>query len=144
MEKVKQAFGVMLLAVALWLVERVLPIGLSLALWALLLIGAGLHLGALRRDADGWARSDQALGLMVLIWGVFVLWAAAQGSGSLLQPIASVGGAQANAPSSSSPFQRIETESELRELLAEGQPVMLDFYADWCVSCIVMEEEIFR
>ncbi len=144
METVKQAFGVMLLAVALWLVERVLPTGLSLALWALLLIGAGLHLGALRRDAHGWARSVQALGLVALLWGVFVLWAAAQGSGSLLKPISSVGGAQASVPSAGSPFQRIETEAELREVLAESQPVMLDFYADWCVSCIVMEEEIFR
>src|SRR5690606_22393478 len=84
MERVKQAFGVMLLAVALWLVERVLPIGLSLALWALLLIGAGLHLGALRLHAEGWARSLQALGIVVLLWGVFVLWGAAQGAGSLL------------------------------------------------------------
>jgi len=144
MERVKQAFGVMLLAVALWLVERVLPTGLSLALWALLLIGAGLHLGALRLHAEGWARSLQALGIVVLLWGVFVLWGAAQGAGSLLKPIPAVGVAQATTPAMQSPFQRIRNEAELQSLLASGQPLMLDFYADWCVSCIVMEKEIFQ
>ncbi|WP_166259364.1 protein-disulfide reductase DsbD [Marinobacter salicampi] len=144
MVRVKEAFGIILLGVAIWLVERVLPDNLGLALWALLLIGVGVHLGALKSShTGGWARSAQALGLAALLWGSFVLWGAAQGSGSLWQPITASSGGQGQTQPHASPFERVDGASELAALLGSGTPVMFDFYADWCVSCIIMEETVF-
>lgn len=142
---VKQAFGIILLGVAIWLVERVLPATLGLALWALLLIGVGVHLGALQSTrTSGWARSAQALGLTALLWGSFLLWGAAQGGGSLWQPVtAGSNSGQGQALTHTSPFKRIKDAGELNEMLGAGKPVMFDFYADWCVSCVIMEEEVF-
>lgn len=149
MNIVKQGFGVMLLAVALWLVQRLLPTTLAMALWALLAIGIGLHLGALQRQTSGWARSMQALGVVALLWGAFLLVGAAQGQGqgSLTQPLAGItapgGVASSESQAITHSFERIETAEQLQTLLNSGEPVMLDFYADWCISCITMEEEIF-
>ncbi|WP_341938740.1 protein-disulfide reductase DsbD [Marinimicrobium sp. C2-29] len=147
MNIVKQTFGVMLLAVALWLVQRLLPTPLAMALWALLAIGVGLHLGALQRQTSGWARSLQALGMSAVLWGAFLLVGAAQGQGSLTQPLAGMttpgGVASTESQADTHSFERIKTAEQLRTLLNSGEPVMLDFYADWCISCITMEEEIF-
>lgn len=144
MVALKQAFGVVMLAVALWLVERLVPQTLSLALWSLLFVALGLHLGALRpRNQSGWGRSFQALGFVLLLWGAFLLWGAAQGGGSLTQPVAANAQHQTEAASTAPIFERITTTDELNQALTSGEPVMLDFYADWCVSCIVMEKEVF-
>lgn len=144
MVALKQAFGVVMLAVALWLIERLVPQVLALALWALLFIALGLHLGAFHpRNQSGWGRSFQALGLVVLLWGVFLLWGAAQGGGSLAQPVVANAPHRAEATLTESVFERITTTDELNRALTSGEPVMLDFYADWCASCIVMEKEVF-
>src|SRR5690606_29941230 len=129
MVALKQAFGVVMLAVALWLVERLVPQTLSLALWSLLFIALGLHLGALHpRNQSGWGRSFQALGLVVLVWGVFLLWGAAQGGGSLTQPVAPNAHYQNDAASTEPIFERITSTDELNQALTSGEPVMLDFY----------------
>ncbi|WP_158227169.1 protein-disulfide reductase DsbD [Mangrovitalea sediminis] len=144
MERVKQAFGVVLLGVALWLLERIVPAPLSLVLWAMLLIGVGIHLGALGNHASGWKRSFQALGLMALVWGIFLLWGAAQGRGSFLQPLGP--GLQTASIEPAGPethFHKLSNPSALTPILAQGKPVMVDFYADWCVSCKLMDQDVF-
>lgn len=147
MNVVKQGFGVMLLAVALWLIQRLLPVSVALGLWGLLAIGVGVHLGALQWQASGWARSLRALGLAVFFWGALLLVGAAQGQGSLMHPLAGISSAGGDISSASetkeSSFERIETARELQTALNAGEPVMLDFYADWCISCIAMENDIF-
>lgn len=140
----KQVFGIIMLAVALWLVERLVSPVISLALWSLLLVALGLHLGAFRpRKENGWGRSFQGLGLILLLWGTFLLLGAAQGGGSLAQPFVVDGQQASNATATRPIFERITTNDQLNEALASGEPVMLDFYADWCVSCVVMEKEVF-
>lgn len=140
----KQVLGIVMLAVALWLVERLVPQALSLMLWSLLFVALGLHLGAFHpRSESGWGRSFQGLGLLLLLWGTFLLWGAAQGGGSLTQPLAADIQQHNDAIAKASIFERITTTDELNEALSSGEPVMLDFYADWCASCVVMEKEVF-
>lgn len=147
MNRMKEAFGVMLLAVAVWLVQRLLPTSVALLLWAFLFVGVGLHLGALRRDTHGWLVTLQTVGMAALVWGLLLLVGAAQGQGSLIQPLSGFAGSAISTDSSpteaTTSFHRIETRTELESIVGAGQPVMLDFYADWCISCIVMEEEVF-
>lgn len=147
MDRVKWVFGVMLLVVALWLIERVIPTSVSLALWGLICVGCGLQLRALSASTTGWQASVQSLAVASLVWGIFLLAGAAQGQGTLAHPLA---GLSINAAITSSQnestdasFNRITTTEELESALSSAQPIMLYFYADWCISCLVMEKEIF-
>jgi thiol:disulfide interchange protein DsbD len=149
MDAVKAVFGVLLLAVAILLVERVLPEAVSMLLWGLLLISSGVYMGALTNltpESGGWTKLWKALGLALLVYGVLMLVGAAAGGRDTIQPLRGLapagGGAAAHAQ-----FKRIKSVADLdREIAAagrEGKPVMLDFYADWCVSCKEMERYTF-
>lgn len=140
MESIKGLFGVMLLAVALWLVKHLLP-DLVLALAAaFLLILAGLLCGALRLSTHPKGELFQALGITLLVAGV----------GVALQPFFSSTSNPKAAPvteTARSPFTMIRAQTDLANALtnasARGEGVMLDFYADWCTSCLEMEHETF-
>jgi thiol:disulfide interchange protein DsbD len=149
MDAVKAVFGVLLLAVAIWLVERVIPAAVAMALWALLLICSAVYMGALQQippGASGWTKLWKGLGLMLLVYGVLMLVGAAAGGKDTIQPLRglAVGGGAAQAHAE---FRRIKTVDDLdREVAAAaaaGQPVLLDFYADWCVACKELERYTF-
>ena len=151
MDAVKAVFGVALLAVALTMLERILPAAVAMLLWGLLLICSAVYLGALSQvpvGASGWARLWKGLGVGLLIYGALMLVGAAAGGKDTVQPLRGLlvgGGAGSALPHAQ--FKRIKTTADLdRELAAAtaaGQPVMLDFYADWCVSCKEMERYTF-
>jgi thiol:disulfide interchange protein DsbD len=155
MATVKSLFGVLFLAVAVWMLERVLPGSLTLALWALLAIVAGYYFGGFGRPVAGTgvgAMVARGLGLAAIVWGVLMLIGAAAGGHDPLQPLRGValrglGGTGTASSVESLPFRMIASTEDLdRELAAAkvaGQPVMLDFYADWCVSCKEMEKYTF-
>jgi len=136
MESVKRFFGVLMLAMALWLVSPVLPAWLQMLLWALLLLGYGAWL--LRRRGH-WAAL--AAGAVFGILGAMQLVGVASGGRDPLAPLAHLTGSQ-KAPLH---FQRVKTVAELDTVLAKlgGKTAMLDFYADWCVSCKEMEKLTF-
>jgi thiol:disulfide interchange protein DsbD len=143
MDTVKRVFGMLLLVVALWTVQPLLPGSLTLALWGALLLASAFVLRPLRpaagRNLGSWGGRFIALLLGVL--GVLQLVGAASGGTDPLQPL---GHLTARDSTSSLQFTTVRTPSELDAALrSAGRPVMVDFYADWCVSCKEMERFTF-
>nr|WP_036986468.1 protein-disulfide reductase DsbD [Pseudomonas sp. URMO17WK12:I4] len=147
MVAVRNAFGVMLLGVSLWLLERVLPGQVALALWGLLAAGVGLFLGALEFTVkDERGKLAQLLGLALLVYALGAWTGALKGNDDPLQPLA--GGIASAQSSASGSWQTVSTPAELDAALAQaksnGQPLLLDWYADWCISCKKIEREVFN
>ena len=144
MEKVKQGFGIIMLGVAIWFLERVIPGAVAMLLWALLVILAALLMGALDRT-ERTGKAFKAVGIAGLIYASTLIIGALSGSHDMLRPLAHLAGKPA--ASSSLEFQRIKSAADLDRTLAAaaaaGKFVMLDFYADWCVTCIEMEHDTF-
>lgn len=136
MESVKRFFGVLMLAMALWLVSPVLPESVQMLLWAALLLGYGAWL--LRRRGH-WA--SLAFGAAFGVLGAMQLVGVASGGRDPLAPLAHLTGSQKQHLA----FKRVKTVDELDAALAAlgGKTAMLDFYADWCVSCKEMEKLTF-
>jgi len=146
MEGVRRFFGVLLLAVALYIASPVLPAVVQMLAWAALFIGSGVFLralDALPAGASGWWRIWKGAGVISLVVGVAMLVGALAGSRDPLRPLAGVlGEAQPELPAT--PFVRVSSLADLDDKLkAAGKPAMLDFYADWCVSCKEMERFTF-
>lgn len=145
MNGVKAGFGVLLLGIAVWLVERLLPGPVALLLWGALAVGTALALGALSlHQRQGWPRIRQAAGILLLAWGIALVLGAAQGGGDPLRPLAGLGeGETREAPS----FTRVTTlaqlDAELTDAAQRHQPVFVDVTADWCISCKIMERDVF-
>ena len=147
MNAIKAGFGVLLLGVAIWMLERILPPPVTLALWAALLIGTGLLMGALRKPGAAAGAGHQLArvgGLAALLYGGVMLIGAASGGHDPLRPLQGLGGDEAVAKLD---FRIIKSSGDLDRALAEaaaaGRTAMLDFYADWCVECKKMERYTF-
>lgn len=152
MNGVKIAFGLLLLGVAVWMIERLVAAPIALMLWAALAVGTALALGALQfNQPQGWGRARQALGILLLAWGIALLLGAAQGNKNPLRPlqgtqqVSAGGGAPATAAEPQ--FTRVDTLAALDDALddaaAKGEPAFVDFTAEWCISCKVMEREVY-
>lgn len=149
MNGIKAAFGILLLGVAIWLVERLLPGSIALLLWAGLAIGSALALGALSvNQAQGWPRVRQAAGLMLLVWGIALVIGASRGGEDPLRPLAPAnpvaGSGPAEAGDVAQPITTVEDLDALQASLAESdEPAFVNFTADWCISCKVMERDVY-
>ena len=137
MESVKRLFGVLMLATALWMVSPVVPAWLYVAGWAALGIGYGAYL--LWQPQASWVA--RAFGLVFAALGLLQLVSVATGGRDALAPLSHLGGA----PATHTDFIRVKSSAELDAALAQtnGKLAMLDFYADWCVSCKEMEKFTF-
>jgi thiol:disulfide interchange protein DsbD len=154
MNGVKKIFGLLLIAVAIWMVSPVFPVTVMMAMWGVfaLLCAVFLHVfEPLKPGAQLRSYVGKTLGLAFLLGGLFELTGAASAGRDVLQPlghlsIARAGGAEGGAAAHGGEvqFSRIKTVAELDQVLATTTtPVMLDFYADWCVSCKEMERFTF-
>ncbi|MDD2914550.1 MAG: protein-disulfide reductase DsbD [Gallionella sp.] len=147
MESVKRFFGMMMLALAIWIVQPLLPIGVQMLLWAALLIFSGIYLralDALPHNANKWHKLRKSLGLLVLLLGIAYLIGAVSGARDLMSPLGAIGKAGGEQPATLQ-FSRVKDIAEIEQRVAQarGQIVMLDFYADWCTSCKEMERFTF-
>ena len=149
---VKNAFGFMMLGLAIWMMSRILPAEATLGLWGVLIFMAGVYLGGLTTltpESLGMQKLGKGFGLLAVIYGAVLLLGSLAGGRSMLQPLAGLNmtGQTMLAEQQGLTFRRIKTVEDLDRALAaasvEGRPAMLDFYADWCVSCIEMEEYTF-
>ncbi len=140
MDAVKRFFGVLQLGVAWWLVSPVLPGAVQMLGWTVLFVGYGMYLLVGKSGAkNAWVA--KAFGLVFAVLGAMQLVGVASGGRDPLAPLAHLGGGQVHAQ----PFTRVKTVAQLDAALAQlnGKPALLDFYADWCVSCIEMEKLTF-
>jgi len=145
MEGVRKFFGVLLLAVAIWIVSPVIPAMAQMLAWGVLLIASAMFLRAtdpLPASVPGWWRVWKAVGIVALVAGVAFVVGAFSGSRDLLRPLAEI--SKAPEVRAALPWTRVASLEDLEmKLKAPGRPVMLDFYADWCVSCKEMEAFTF-
>ncbi|WP_305072365.1 protein-disulfide reductase DsbD [Propionivibrio sp.] len=146
MAAINKVFGVVLLASALWIVSPLIPVVAQMLAWALLLIVPAIYLHALDPlppQAHGWQRFGKAVGVVMLLTGAAMLVGVLSGARDPLQPLARIGMA-GGSEVRPLPFERVRSLAELDARIASaGRPVMLDFYADWCVSCKEMERFTF-
>ncbi len=151
MDAVKAVFGVGLLALAIWMLERILPGSLVMLLWGVLAVSCGVYLGALDRleaGVSGWRRLRKSMGMVLLVLGITEIVGAAAGGDNWLRPLGGFRGTVVSGTAEQhSAFQRIKSIEDLEQAVeaarVEGRPVMLDFYADWCVECKRMERNTF-
>ena len=153
MVAVKSAFGFMMLGMGIWMMARILPGEVTLAAYGVLIFMAGVFLGGLTQltpESLGVQKLGKGVGLLAVIYGAVLLVGSLAGGDSMLRPLASLnsgGGVAYVEEHRGLDFQRIKTTADLDAALASaaanGQSAMLDFYADWCVSCIEMEEYTF-
>ncbi len=149
MNHVKHLFGVILLGVAIWLMSRIIPGEITLALWSVLLIAYGMHTGAFEPAAPGFARLGKAASFILVLYGCILMFGALTGGTDPLHPIklSSQSASETVVPVKAPLFKRIKTKTELTTAInmaaQEHKTVMLDFYADWCTACIDMERKVF-
>ena len=158
MNIIKAVFGVLLLAVAVWLLERILPGPVTLMLWAALLIPSGIFMGAFEQSKKGWPRLWKGIGILFIVYGVMLMIGAATGESDPLRPLQSLGNKSvrlADSPlqttaikhNSHLDFKDVNTLDELDQALdqarLDNKTAMLDFYADWCISCKIFERDTF-
>ncbi len=154
MDKVKAFFGIMLLGVAIWMLERIVSPQIAMLLWAGLVIFCAFYLGVFRRfnaQVSRWRKLGQGTGMLLLTYGVVLVVGAATGGKDIFNPLSNLSVASSTDGTAlhteELTFQTVKglegLNAELARAGSQKQAVMLDFYADWCVSCKEMEKYTF-
>ena len=154
MDGVKAVFGVLLLAVAIWLIERIIPPAITLGLWGILLLGSAVYLGVLDASPrQGIAQFGKAVGVIAFVWGILLLVGAGSGANDPLRPLGAIAASNHGGATSSDQSGQYATHDDWlpvksvqdvqAKISSSQKPVLLDLYADWCISCKVMERSVF-
>lgn len=153
MDTTKAIFGIMMLGMAIFMLQRIVPYEVTMALTSILLITSGIYMGALDKlheEINGWDRFWKSIGLIIFLYGLLILFGVASGSQNLLQPLKGIFNM---APTglimqpTNLAFKDIKNLDELELALGEASAnkkiVMLDFTAKWCIECKRMEANVF-
>jgi thiol:disulfide interchange protein DsbD len=147
MDTVKRFFGVLLLGVAIYVVSPLVPTAVHMGAWAVLLVVTAVFMRAidpLPPNSHAFERFSKGIGVIALVLGIAFAIGALSGGRDFLQPLAGLREGAGPSQTVETPFQRVASLAELdARIAAAGKPVMLDFYADWCVSCKEMERFTF-
>lgn len=148
MKSVETVFGVLFLGMAIWILNRIISPQITLLLWATLLIISAIYLGALSSTpSHGWGKLWKGSGVIMLVYGILMIVGAAQGNTNPFQPL-SWNATTGTKSQENSVFAQVETPEAITAALktakTEGKPILLDFYAKWCVSCVEMEHSVFK
>ena len=162
MDQIKAFFGILLIGVAIWLLSRFLDATLILGMWAVLAIVYAIYLGAIEpieANQSGLKRTIKGIAVVILLYGVIALVGALQGNDDPMKPLAGNNTFQAmgnltgnltGAQTEASPFKNIDNQTQLDAAVKNhlaaypNGAVMLDYYADWCIACKVMEKNVFH
>lgn len=147
MQSVTLFFGVMLLAVALWMLSRILPSFMSMALWMLLVVSSAIYAGAiepLKEGVSGWMKLFKSGAFILLMYGVVLGIGLLSGATDPLNPLEKLSAKERSETTSKTLFTYVDSVKALEsELKGSKGLVMLDFYADWCVNCVEFEKFTF-
>ncbi len=159
MNAVKAVFGVLMLAVAIWLLERILPIAVTMMLWAALFIVSAGYMRAfdsLPDAATGWQRFWKGTGILLMLYGLALFIGSMTGATDIFNPLEKMSGSTqivsvqggAGHTGVELKFEEVKglpaLESAISRAGKEGKLVFVDFYADWCVECVRMENTTFK
>ncbi|MBN3561102.1 protein-disulfide reductase DsbD [Amphritea spongicola] len=151
MENVKAGFGVLMLLMAVWMLDRVIADGIAIFLYGVILLVSAVYMKALDSLAEAaskWQRFWKGTAVLILVYGGSLVIGSLAGSQSLFQPLKGlVAGGGTVAAEAKVEFVKVTDEQTLDQILntarQNNQPVMLDFYADWCISCIELDNITF-
>jgi thiol:disulfide interchange protein DsbD len=152
MDTVSHIFGVVMLAIAIWMLSRILPPTISILLLSALLIVVSIYLGALEplgTHPKGIQTFLKGIGVILLAYGLILFYGGLKGSGNPLAPLTFANEVQPSSTSAQNTdmtFKIIHSSKELDALIAQnkGKKIMLDFYADWCTSCKELDHVTFK
>jgi len=146
MTKVSEVFGVVMLALAIWMLDRILEPTTVMFLWAFLLIGTGIFFGALEaQEYKGAKKIFKVITVILLLLGIFELIGAVSKATNPLNPFEKFTSSSASIKIDEPTFKVIKSESELENIIQSStKPIMIDFSAKWCVSCKELEENTFK
>jgi len=144
MESIRNLFGFIMLAMALYITDYLIPGPVYLMLWGVLFITVAVFFGVFTKITSKFQLLRKVMTVSIFSLGIIYLAGGLMGNGRLLQPLENI---QDTTERSSLPFQKFNSLDELHELLERArdkeQPVMVDFFAEWCVACYEFEDYTF-